>query len=55
MVGLVGGVGLGYHISEKLNLRVEPLFRYSLAPLAEAPIDQYNYSIGCQIGMNMKL
>ena len=55
VVGLVGGVGLGYHISEKLNLRVEPLFRYSLAPLAEAPIDQYNYSIGCQIGMNVKL
>lgn len=55
VIGLVGGVGLGYHVSEKLNLRLEPLFRYSLTPLAEAPIDQYNYSIGCQIGMNMKL
>jgi hypothetical protein len=55
VIGLVGSVGLGYHISEKLNLRLEPLFRYSLTPLTDAPIDQYNYSIGCQIGMNMKL
>lgn len=52
---ILGGLGIGYHISEKLNVRLEPLYRYSLTPLAEAPIDQYNYSIGCQIGVNMKL
>lgn len=55
VIGLVGGIGLGYHISEKLNLRLEPICRYSLTPLAEGPIDQYNYSIGCQVGINMKL
>lgn len=55
LIGLVGGIGLGYHINEKLNMRLEPLFRYSLTPLADAPIEQYNYSIGCQIGVNVKL
>ena len=54
-LAVLGGLGIGYHISEKLNVRLEPLFRYSLTPLAEAPINQYNYSIGCQIGMNIKL
>jgi hypothetical protein len=52
---VLGGFGIGYHISEKLNVRLEPLFRYSLTPLAEAPINQYNYSIGCQFGVGMKL
>lgn len=55
IIGLIGGVGAGYHINKKLSLRLEPLFRYSLIPLAEAPIEQYNYSIGCQVGVNLKL
>lgn len=53
-IGLVGGLGIGYHLNRKLNLRAEPLFRYSLTPLQGAPIKQYNYSIGCQIALNMK-
>ncbi len=44
-VGIIGGLGLGYRISSKTNLRFEPLFRYSLTPLADAPVKQYNYSI----------
>lgn len=53
--GLIGGLGLGYNLNEKWDIRMEPVIRYSLTPLAEAPIDQYNYSIGCQFGVNMKL
>lgn len=53
--GLIGGVGLGYHLNEKWDVRMEPVFRYSLTPLADAPIHQYNYSIGCQFGVNVKL
>lgn len=55
VVALAGGFGIGYHISEKLNLRLEPLFRYSLTPLEDTPLKQYNYSIGCQAGINMLL
>jgi hypothetical protein len=32
-------------------MRLEPIFRYSLTPLADAPIKQYNYSIGGQLGI----
>lgn len=52
---VLGGFGIGYHITEKLNLTLEPLCRYSLTSLAKAPIDQYNYSLGCQIRVDMKL
>lgn len=55
ILGVLGGFGLGYHLNDKLNLRIEPIGRYSLTPLAEAPIEQYNYSIGCQVGVNLKL
>ncbi len=54
-IGLIGGFGFGYHLNEKWDARMEPVFRYSLTPLAEAPIDQFNYSIGYQIGVNMRL
>lgn len=54
-LSVLAGVGVGYHVNEKLNVRAEPLFRYSLTPLADTPIKQYNYSIGCQIGLFMKL
>lgn len=52
--GLIGGFGVGYHITPKFNIRAEPLFRYSLTPMAVAPIEQNNYSIGCQVGLNMR-
>lgn len=52
---VIGGVGAGYNITEKFNLRLEPLFRYSLTPLEEAPIDQHNYSVGTQLSLNIKL
>lgn len=54
-IGLIGGLGFGYNLNEKWDVRMEPIFRYSLTPLAEAPIDQFNYSIGCQFGVNMKI
>ncbi|NEN25549.1 PorT family protein [Cryomorpha ignava] len=53
-IGLIGGVGVGYHINPRFNIRVEPLFRYSLTALAETPIDQNIYSIGCQMGLIMR-
>ena len=53
--GGLGGLGIGYHIKNKINLRLEPLLRYTLTPLAEAPIKQHNYSIGGQIGINLVL
>jgi len=51
----MGGIMAGYNLNEKWSLRIEPLFRYSLTPIANAPIEQFNYSIGGQIGLVMNL
>lgn len=53
--GIIGGIGYGYNLSERFNLRIEPLFRYTLTPLANAPVQQNNYSMGCQLGGCVKL
>jgi hypothetical protein len=53
--GIIGGAGIAYKVTNRFDIRLEPLFRYSLTPLAEAPIDQHNYSIGCQVGISMRL
>jgi len=58
VVSVLGGIGIGYNINEKLNLRLEPLFRYSLVPLKDTPINEFNqfyHSFGGQIGANVKL
>ena len=48
---LIGGLGLEYQGSERISLRLEPAFRYSLTPLnADAPIRVYPWSVGCQLG-----
>jgi hypothetical protein len=53
-ISLIGGFGVGYPLSEKWNLRLEPLLRYSLTPVSAAPIKQHNYSIGGQVGINFQ-
>jgi hypothetical protein len=55
IIGLIIGLGFDYDLSKKFNLRFEPLFRYSLRPVAEGPVEQFNYSIGGQFGFLMKL
>jgi hypothetical protein len=54
-ISLIGGLGLGYKISQKINFTAEPIFRRSITPLTDAPISQYNYSIGLQLGLQTKL
>ncbi len=55
VVALLGGFGVGYHFNNKLSLRFEPLFRYSLTPLLDGPIERHNYSIGGQFGLNFQV
>jgi hypothetical protein len=49
------GTGIDYYITEKLNLRFEPIFRYSLTPLNNETIKDYQYSIGANFGLYYKL
>jgi opacity protein-like surface antigen len=54
-ISFLFGIGVNYPLTEKLNLRFEPILRYSLTPLADAPILQYNYSLGGQFSVSMPL
>jgi len=47
----MGSVFTGYDFNNKWSIRLEPIFRYSLTPIEDAPIQQYNYSLGGQLGI----
>lgn len=49
------GFGCKYNLNQKFNVRIEPIFRYSLQPIVDAPIEQHQYSIGGQFGIYMKI
>ena len=51
---LIGG-GIIYDISKRLIFRLEPIYRRSVTPIADAPIKQYQYSIGANFGLYYKL
>jgi len=48
---VMGSVFTGYDFNNKWSIRLEPIFRYSLTPIEDAPIQQYNYSLGGQLGI----
>ena len=49
------GTGIDYFFSKKFNLRIEPIFRYSLTPLNNSELKRYQYSIGANFGLYYKL
>ncbi len=53
--GITGSIGVGYRIFERFDVRLEPIYRHLLTPIADAPIDQKSYSIGCQAGVYFHL
>ncbi|MDY0078749.1 MAG: outer membrane beta-barrel protein [Bacteroidales bacterium] len=50
-VAVILGVGIDYAINNKLNLRIEPVFRHAIIPLLDAPIKEYQYSAGANFGV----
>jgi len=54
-IAVIFGAGLDYSITKKLNLRFEPIFRYSLTPLDDFEIKRYQYSVGANFGLYYKL
>jgi len=54
-IAIILGAGLDYLITKKLNLRFEPIFRYSLTPLDNFKIKRYQYSIGANFGIYYKM
>ncbi len=51
----MGGLGVDYNITEKINFRFEPIYRRSISPIIDAPIKGYLYSYGANFGMFYKL
>jgi len=45
------GAGIDYSINNRLNFRLEPIFRYAITPIADAPIKEYHYSVGANFGL----
>ncbi|MCK9451593.1 MAG: PorT family protein [Bacteroidales bacterium] len=50
-VAVILGAGIDYTINNRLNLRIEPVFRHAIIPLLDAPIKEYHYSIGANFGL----
>ena len=49
------GFGIDYPVTDKLNFKLEPLFRHSINSVIKAPIKSYLYSTGVNIGIYFKL
>ena len=54
-IAVIIGAGIDYAINNKLNLRIEPMFRRAIIPLVDAPIKEYHYSLGANFGLYYKL
>ncbi|PKP33115.1 MAG: hypothetical protein CVT99_01295 [Bacteroidetes bacterium HGW-Bacteroidetes-16] len=54
-VALLTSAGIDYNILKRTNLRLEPIFRGSLISNYEAPLKQYQYSLGINLGLYYKL
>lgn len=48
-------LGADYKINEKMNLRLEPIFRYGLLKTTETPLTDRLYSVGLNIGLYVGL
>lgn len=48
-------LGAQYAISKNVQLFAQPIFRYSLNPIALAPIDEHLYSLGLEAGIRCSL
>jgi hypothetical protein len=48
---MLAGFGLDYLISERLFIRVEPIYRRSLTKIRDASSDFYFWSLGANVGV----
>lgn len=54
-IAAVAGIGMYYFVSEKMHIRIEPVFRHAITPIVDAPIKQYSYSAGINAGIYFSL
>ena len=51
-LAILAGFGIEYPITKKWDLKIEPIFRRSITPIANTPVKKYLYSIGINIGLS---
>ena len=49
------GCGITYPISDKMNIKIEPVYRRSITSVINAPIKSYLYEVGINIGISHTL
>jgi len=54
-LAVLGGLGLDYELTDRINLRLEPIYRRSITSIIDAPIKAYLYSIGVNMGVYYRL
>lgn len=54
-LALLAGFGFEYAFSDKLHLKIEPIFRHSITSIIDAPIKGYLYSVGMNSGIYYSL
>lgn len=47
--------GIDYRMNDRMNLRVEPTFRYGVMKITDAPITAYLFNAGLNIGYYVRL
>jgi len=52
---VIAGLGIDCAITDKFNFKMEPLYRRSITSIINAPIKEYLYSAGLNIGIYYKL
>ncbi len=52
---VIAGLGMDCSLSDKFNLKIEPLYRRSINSIIDAPIKTYFYSAGLNIGIFYKI
>jgi opacity protein-like surface antigen len=51
---LIAGFGINYNLTDRHVLKLEPLYKRSITPIANAPIKSYLYSLGLNFGITCR-
>ena len=52
-VAVVAGLGINYPINKKSTLLIEPMYSRSVTSIINAPVKEYLYSVGVNIGVQL--
>jgi len=49
-ISLLGGLGVDWRLNDKMNLKIEPTFRYAVLSINDIAVDTYLWNAGLSIG-----